>query len=64
MKNKIKEIRMEKGYTQVELAKKAGVSRCVISGLESGKRTVVKSDTMKKIADALDSTILYIFFNN
>ena len=55
---------MEKGYTQVELAKKAGVSRCIISGLESGKRTVVKSNTMKKIADALDSTILYIFFNN
>nr|DAE85643.1 MAG TPA: Helix-turn-helix XRE-family like protein [Caudoviricetes sp.] len=64
MKNKIKEIRMEQGYTQVELAKKAGVSRSIISGLESGKRTVVKSNTMKKIADALDSTILYIFFNN
>ena len=62
MKNKIKETRLQKGYTQVELAEKAGVARCIISGLESGKRTVVKSNTMKKIADALDSTITYIFF--
>lgn len=59
----IKEIRIEKGLTQEELSKKAGVSRTIISGLESGKSVVTTTTTLQKIAEALDKTVSEIFFN-
>lgn len=37
MKNRIEEIRKEKGITQEDFAKKLGVSRQTISSLETGK---------------------------
>ncbi len=37
MKNRIEEIRSEKGIRQDELAKKMGVSRQTISSLENGR---------------------------
>lgn len=37
MKNRIEEIRKEKGITQEDFAKKMGVSRQTISSLETGK---------------------------
>lgn len=37
MKNKIEQIRKEKGINQAELAKAMGVSRQTISSLENGK---------------------------
>ena len=37
MKNKIEEIRKEKGIRQEDFAKKMGVSRQTISSLETGK---------------------------
>ena len=37
MKNRIEEIRKEKGILQEELAKKLGVSRQTISSLERGR---------------------------
>ncbi len=37
MKNRIEEIRKEKGILQEELAKKMGVSRQTISSLERGR---------------------------
>ena len=36
-KNRIKELRKQKGMTQVELAKKAGTMQNTISSLESGQ---------------------------
>ena len=51
---KIKDARAELKMSQEELAKKAGVSRQTISGLESGACTVTTTDTLIKIAhDAL-----------
>lgn len=37
-KNNLKELRLEKGYGQIELAKKLGVSKGVISLWENGLR--------------------------
>ena len=37
MKNRVEEIRKEKGITQEDFAKKMGVSRQTISSLETGK---------------------------
>lgn len=59
---KIKEMRHEKKISQQELAEKANVSRTVISQLESGARTVTKTDTLVKIADALGVKVEDIFF--
>lgn len=60
---KIKESREEKGMTQAELSQKSGVSRTIISGLESGRITTTTTDTLKKIADALEKKVSDIFFN-
>lgn len=63
MQYKIKEKRIEKGLTQEELAKKSGVSRTIISGLESGRTIVTSTDTLIKLANALDSNVRDIFFD-
>ena len=63
MFQKIREIRIENGMTQVELAEASGVSRATIIGLESGKITNVYTDTLRHIADALGVTIDRIFFD-
>lgn len=62
MGNKITEARKKKCISQEELAKKSGVSRSTISGLESGRITITTTDTLKKIADALGEKIGDIFF--
>ena len=62
MENKLQKIREEKGWTQEKLAEESGVSRVTISGIESGKVQVVKTDTLAKIADALGMTIPAVFF--
>ena len=61
MGNKITEARKKKCISQEELAKKSGVSRSTISGLESGRITITTTDTLKKIADALGEKIGDIF---
>jgi transcriptional regulator with XRE-family HTH domain len=60
---KIKEIREEIGMTQAELSIKSGVSRTIINGLETGRTTTTTTDTLKKIAAALDKKVSEIFFN-
>ena len=60
---KIKEIREEIGMTQAELSTKSGVSRTIISGLETGRTTTTTTDTLKKIAAALDKKVSEIFFS-
>ena len=56
-------LREQKNMTQEELSRISGVSRSIISGLESGraKQTTVK--TLEKIADALGVDISYFFTN-
>ncbi|WP_407717153.1 helix-turn-helix transcriptional regulator [Hornefia butyriciproducens] len=50
---RIRELRNEMHITQEELARMSGVSRSIISELESGKREVTTTDTIIKIASAL-----------
>ena len=57
----IKEVREERRMTQEELSAKSGVSRAIISGLESGKITSTTIKTLAKLAAALDTTIDNIF---
>lgn len=62
MRNRIKEERERQKISQEELSKKANVARAVISGLESGRITIVKTDTIEKISDALNKKVTDIFF--
>ena len=63
MQYKIKEFRERKKMSQVELSDKSGVSRTIISGLESGSITVTTTETLKKIASALDAKVSDIFLD-
>lgn len=62
MQYKVREIREELGLSQEMLAKKAGVSRTIISGLESGSIKETSTKTLSKIAEALDRKVGDIFF--
>lgn len=61
MQFRIKQCREEVGISQEELSKKSGVSRTIISGLESGKITVTTTETLLKISEALGKKVTDIF---
>ena len=61
METKIKGRRIELGLSQDQLAEKSGVARTVISQLETGSRTVITTETMFKLAKALDTSVADIF---
>lgn len=61
MAYKIAECRRAKGLTQAELAQKSGVSRAILSGLESGRITVTTTETLLRIAKVLDCNVNDIF---
>ena len=62
MVNKIKAYRKQRKLTQKELSAISGVSRTIISGLESGRVVNTTADTLQKIAKALGGPISDIFF--
>jgi transcriptional regulator with XRE-family HTH domain len=59
---KIKEIRESKGMSQEELAERANISRTIIWNLETNPNAETTTKTLKKIAEALDTTVSAIFF--
>lgn len=59
---RIKEVREEKRMSQEELSAKSGVSRRIISELETGIRTSTTTKTLVAIATALGTTVDSIFF--
>ena len=61
---KIKSCRHQLNITQEELSRRSGVSRTIISGLESGSITVTRTDTLSKIANALGKKVSDIFFDD
>lgn len=63
MQYKIKELREELKMSQVDLAKKAKVSRTIISGLENGTIKVTTTETLLKLSNALQCKVADIFLN-
>ena len=57
---KIKLYRKQKGFSQEELAFKAGLDRTYIASVENGKRNV-SIQTIKKFLDALELTFPEFF---
>ena len=56
LRKRILELRLEKGYSQEELAKKAGTKQAVISRIENGE-SEPRLETINKIAKALDKKV-------
>ena len=63
MRYKVKEIREELKLSQEALSQKSGVSRTIISGLESGKIKETSTITLTKIANALGKKVGDIFLD-
>lgn len=63
MAYKIKDVREQKQMTQEVLSKKSDVSRTIISKLESGEEVVTTTETLRKIAGALDVNVSDIFLD-
>lgn len=64
MKVKIRQYRELNNMTQEDLAKKSGISRVTLSGLENGTVDVTTNVTMEKIAKALNVKVSELFFND
>lgn len=62
MQNKLRQARDEAKMSQEELAKKSGISRTTISGIENNEDIVVKTSTIIAIANALNKSAQDIFF--
>lgn len=61
MEYRVKEFREKKQWTQEALSEKADVSRAIISKLENGDEVVTTTETLKKIASALNCKVSDIF---
>lgn len=61
---KIREVRESKGMSQEELAERANISRTVIWNLETNPSAETTTKTLKKIAEALGTTVSAIFFED
>jgi transcriptional regulator with XRE-family HTH domain len=59
---RIKEIRKQEGLTQEVLSKKSGVSRAIISSLETNSEVITSTLTLQKIAKALGRNVSDLFF--
>lgn len=61
MDNKVKEFRLENKLSQEELAKKANLSRYLISKIENGDDVNLTKNTMVSIANVLGKKVTDIF---
>ena len=50
---RVKELREAKGWSQAELADKAGIRRATVSAIESNQKTGVDFETLERMAKAL-----------
>lgn len=61
MELNIRKIRESKNMTQQELSEKSGVSRAIISALETRPEVVTTTATLQKISDALELKVSDLF---
>lgn len=57
---KVKALREKKGMNQKQLSEASLITQATISRIESGKVNQLKSDALKRLADALGSTVDYL----
>lgn len=61
LKNRVKELRENIGMSQEELSVKSGVSRTIISKIESNQKVDCKISTLIALSTALNEPISNIF---
>lgn len=59
MKNNLKALRKEKGYTQIAVQMKTGIEQALLSKFENGER-VPPTETLIRLADFYNVSIDYI----
>lgn len=59
MKNRLKELRKGRGYTQVSLQMQTGIEQALLSKFENGER-VPPTETLIRLADFYNVSIDYI----
>ena len=59
MKSRLKDLRMEKGYTQIKMQHLTGIDQSDYSKIENGKRYYT-FEQCKRIALALDTSMDYL----
>ena len=59
MKNRLKELRKSKGYTQVALQMHTGIEQALLSKFENGER-IPPTETLIRLADFYNVSIDYI----
>ncbi|KEO84963.1 helix-turn-helix domain-containing protein [Tumebacillus flagellatus] len=59
---RVRDLRKQRGYSQEELAEKAGTHFSYIGGIERGQRNVTVK-TLEKIAECLDVEVFEFFTN-
>lgn len=57
----LKRLRAQRGWTQEELAQRSGVSRVTISRFESEAEPSPRVETLEKLADALEVSLVDLF---
>ena len=60
---KIKELREKENLSQAELAQKSGVSQNLIARLETGELKSCSTNTLEKLAAALETSVNNLFFD-
>jgi transcriptional regulator with XRE-family HTH domain len=58
---KIKELRLKRKLSQAELARLSGVSRPTINRIESSSDVVINTQTLERIAKALNVSVKTLF---
>ena len=61
MQIKLKELREKEKLTQKQLAEKSGVSLNLIARIESGELKSTSTNTLFKLAKALNTSVEYFF---
>ena len=61
MPYKLKELRKQRNMSQEDLSKAANVSRQTIVNLENGEQVNTTTATLRKLADALECSVVDIF---
>ncbi len=59
MKNNLKQLRKNKGYTQIAIQMKTGIEQALLSKFENGER-IPPTETLIRLADFYDVSIDYI----
>jgi transcriptional regulator with XRE-family HTH domain len=62
LRQRIRELRQARGYTQEQLAHRAGLGEKYLQNLEAGRRANPSMDVLNKVAEALEVHMLELLY--